>query len=105
MLVASFTLLFFFFFDMHKVILGIYIMGATLSVALVFIYPKLKEKSTNGISSAEASKILYSKKGGNNDDWNMIFSLLIAALITSTWYFYRYTAWSWIIQDFMVIIF
>lgn len=106
MLIASCALLIFFFFDMHVVILSIYVMGATLSVAIVFVYPRLKVKSLNGLSSAEIAKAQYSKKDGNSDnDWDMIFSLLIAAVVTSIWFFNRHRAWSWIIQDFMVISF
>ena len=100
-LIASCTLLVFYFFDMHIVILTIYVMGATLSIALVFLYPRIKGNNHNEKYAPEKS---YINVKNDHLDWALVTSLLLATVITSIWLFYRHSAWSWVLQDFMVFV-
>ena len=89
-ILASCSLLLFFFIDLHMVILFIYVLGATLSVAIVVFYPVIQSTNLSGDSSHL-----------NWSNGSFITALAIATLLTFIWYFNRYASWSWLLQDFM----
>ena len=81
-LVASCMLLLFYFFDMSVIIVIIYMIGATLSIALVFLYPILLSE--------------YKQK--ENTDCIFVLSILFSLGLTLLWYFNKEAPWSWVIQ-------
>ena len=93
---ASCTLLLFFFFDLYDVIMVIYVLGATMAIGLVFIYPMLLAEC-----KGERPDSTNKKKMFDNSDCIFLLSFLFSSCITIIWYFNRGKSWSWLLQDFM----
>jgi signal peptide peptidase-like protein 2B len=92
---ASCTLLLFFFFDLHIVIVVIYTVGATLAICLVFVYPMLLSECKS------ESQDISSKTTYDNTDCIFVLAVAMSAALTLVWYLNRGEAWVWLVQDFM----
>ena len=92
-LLASCMLMLFFFFDLHILVLIIYILGATCSIAIVFFHPSLLSE----LSSSNQNQIDASTKKPllDNGDCIFILSMICSAVITGVWYFNRAEPWAW----------
>ena len=88
-LVASCTLTLFFFFDLRIVILIIYIVGATISITVVFIHPMLLSQMKSG------------KRERDNSDCIFVLAMVVSLGLCLLWYFQKSSPWAWVIQDFM----
>lgn len=88
-LIASCTLILFFYFDLSVVILIIYILGATISISVVFIHPILLSEMKSG------------RRDMDNSDCIFLLALIVSVGICLLWYFQKSSPWSWVLQDFM----
>ena len=85
--IASCTLILFFFYDMSVVILVIYIIGATISISVVFVHPMLLAEMKTG------------RREKDNSDCIFILAIAASLGICLLWYFQKSSPWSWVLQD------